>query len=69
MAENLAGDPRELPMPLGLALAQLPLEAPDRDAWPVLAGRLRARRGVPRDSWVLEKLVVRPIRPAISSCV
>ena len=35
-------------MPLGLALAQLPLEAPDRDAWPMLAARLQAKKRAPR---------------------
>jgi len=36
-------------LPLGAALAQLPLEAPERDAWPMLAARLQARqRRVPR---------------------
>lgn len=35
-------------MPLGLALAQLPLEAPERDAWPMLAARLHAKRRAPR---------------------
>ena len=33
---------------LGLALAQLPLEAPDHDAWPLLSRRLAARRRAPR---------------------
>jgi hypothetical protein len=37
-------DPQHAPVPLGLALAQLPLEAPSRDAWPELAARLAARR-------------------------
>jgi len=37
-----------LPVPLGLALAQMPLEAPERDAWPLLSARLRARRRLPR---------------------
>lgn len=35
-------------IPLGLALAQLPTEAPVRDAWPLLARRLAARRRAPR---------------------
>jgi hypothetical protein len=48
MADNTTAEPRELPVPLGLALAQLPLEAPGRDAWPLLAARLRARRRLPR---------------------
>jgi hypothetical protein len=34
----------EPPVPLGLALAQLPQEAPLRDAWPRLATRLPGRR-------------------------
>ena len=34
--------------PLGLALAQLPLDAPDRDAWPMLAARLQASKRAPR---------------------
>ena len=42
MAEN------ELPVPLGVALAQMPLEAPARDAWPMLAARLRVKRRAPR---------------------
>jgi hypothetical protein len=41
MAES---DIDQTPIPLGLALAQLPPEAPPRDAWPQLAARLRARR-------------------------
>jgi hypothetical protein len=35
-------------MRLGVALAQLPLEAPERDAWPLLAARLQAKRRAPR---------------------
>ena len=35
-------------LPLGLALSQLPLEAPERDAWPMLAARLSAKRRAPR---------------------
>jgi hypothetical protein len=31
-------------VPLGLALAQLPLEAPERDAWPLLAARMRSKK-------------------------
>lgn len=46
--ENSIADPRELPVPLGLALAQLPMEAPPRDAWPLLAARLPSRRRLPR---------------------
>jgi hypothetical protein len=38
----------EMKVPLGLALAQLPLEAPDRDVFPLMAARLRAKRRVPR---------------------
>ena len=41
-------EPAELPVPLGLALAQLPLEAPTRDAWPLIEARLRSRRRLPR---------------------
>lgn len=37
-----------LPVPLGLALAQLPLEAPDRSAWPGLQQRIAARHRAPR---------------------
>ena len=48
MADISTDDPRELPVPLGLALAQLPLEAPERDAWPLLSARLRSRRRLPR---------------------
>ena len=48
MAEHDRPDPAALPVPLGLALAQLPLEAPSRDAWPLLAARLRAKRRAPR---------------------
>ncbi len=50
MADIDTADPRELPVPLGLALAQLPLEAPERDAWPQLSARLRTRthRRLPR---------------------
>ena len=35
-------------VPLALALAQLPEEAPDRDAWPLLAARLRRPRRLAR---------------------
>jgi hypothetical protein len=38
----------ELPVPLGLALAQLPQEAPPHDAWPALAARLPRRRRAAR---------------------
>jgi hypothetical protein len=48
MAEHDRRDPPGLAVPLGLALAQLPLEAPARDAWPLLAARLRAKRRAPR---------------------
>ena len=48
MADNIHDEARELPVPLGLALAQMPLEAPERDAWPLLSARLRARRRLPR---------------------
>ena len=48
MAEHDFRDPAELPVPLGLALAQMPLEAPLRDAWPNLAARLQAKRRMPR---------------------
>lgn len=37
-----------MPIPLGLALAQLPPESPPRDAWPLLAARLQSRRRLPR---------------------
>ena len=109
------------PPTIAEAFAAMPLEAPDRSAWPQLAARIDAAqkparaapgggcrggprapatrcaaattaagRGewcqtsavaswstlsssrnlrVPRSNCVLEKLVVRPIRPAISSCV
>ena len=33
---------------LGQALAAMPLETPDRSAWPLLAGRIRPRRRLPR---------------------
>jgi hypothetical protein len=42
MAEHDDRDPGALP--LGLALARLPLEAPVRDAWPMLAARVQAKR-------------------------
>jgi hypothetical protein len=42
--ENNIREPAQVPVPLGLALAQMPLEAPERDAWPQLAARLSARR-------------------------
>lgn len=35
-------------IPLGQALAALPLEAPDRSAWPLLAAKLHPRRRLPR---------------------
>jgi hypothetical protein len=36
-------------LPLGFALAQLPSEAPERDAWPMLAARLQGKhRRAPR---------------------
>jgi len=38
----------EMKVPLGLALAQMPLEAPDRDVFPLMAAKLRAKRRVPR---------------------
>jgi hypothetical protein len=38
----------ELKVPLGLALAQMPLEAPDRDVFPLMAAKLQARRRMPR---------------------
>ena len=44
MAEHDCHDPSALPVPLGVALARLPLEAPPRDAWPMLAARLQAKR-------------------------
>ena len=48
MAEHDRREPIDLPVPLALALAQLPLEAPARDAWPHLAARLQAKRRAPR---------------------
>jgi hypothetical protein len=45
-------------IPLGLALARLPAEAPDRDAWPMLARRLAARRRAPRWPLALAASVV-----------
>lgn len=48
MAEHDRDEPIELPVPLGLALAQLPLEAPARDAWPQLSARLQAKRRASR---------------------
>jgi len=45
-------DPLQSPLPLGLALAQLPQEAPLRDGWPHLAARLQARRAQ-RSRWPL----------------
>jgi hypothetical protein len=44
MAERESQDPAGLAVPLGLALAQLPMEVPERDAWPQLSARLAARR-------------------------
>lgn len=38
-------DPR---IPLGQALAAMPLESPARSAWPLLAARIRPRRRAPR---------------------
>lgn len=38
----------EAQVPLGRALAALPLETPDRSAWPLLAQRLGKKRRVPR---------------------
>lgn len=38
-------EPAGLRLPLGLALAQMPLEAPDHSAWPALAARIAARGG------------------------
>lgn len=46
--ENSTAEPRDLPLPLGLALANLPMQAPLSDAWPLLAARLPARRRLPR---------------------
>ena len=48
MAEHDRHEPTDLPVPLGLALAQLPQEAPVRDAWPQLSARLRSKRRAPR---------------------
>lgn len=49
MADRETGyDTDAMPIPLGLALAQLPTEASLRDAWPALAARLQARRRMPR---------------------
>jgi hypothetical protein len=36
------------PIPLGQALAAMPLESPERSAWPLLATRLRPRKRFPR---------------------
>ena len=44
----LHDDGRVPAIPLGLALAQMPFEAPDHDAWPLLSRRLAARRRAPR---------------------
>ena len=35
-------------IPLGRALAAMPLETPDRSAWPLLADRIHPRRRLPR---------------------
>ena len=48
MAEQRIPEPAGLPVALGLALAQLPLEAPAHDAWPQLSARLRGGRRMPR---------------------
>ncbi len=48
MDENSSGHEAVPAIALGLALAQLPLEAPDRDAWPLLSRRLAARGRAPR---------------------
>jgi hypothetical protein len=46
MADHpMADDAR---VPLALALGSLPEEAPERDAWPLLAARLSPRRRAPR---------------------
>lgn len=45
---RLRDDGRVPAIPLGLALAQMPSEAPDRDAWPLLSRQLGARRRAPR---------------------
>jgi hypothetical protein len=42
-----------LPVPLGLALARLPQEAPDANAWPMLRQRLDARHRARRPRWPL----------------
>lgn len=46
--DHVGYDTDAMPVPLGLALAQLPSESPPRDAWPLLAARLQARRRLPR---------------------
>jgi len=45
--------PESEPLEIGAALARLPLESPDRSAWPLLAERLAARAAVPppRPRW------------------
>ena len=48
MGDNSMADNDILAVPLGLALAQLPQEAPERDAWPILAARLQGKRRLPR---------------------
>ena len=51
MADEFKADRHDtdsMPVPLGLALAQLPLEAPVADAWPRLSAKLQARRRLPR---------------------
>jgi hypothetical protein len=48
MANQKPADTDTRTLPLGVALAQLPLEAPDRDAWPMLAARLQAKQRAPR---------------------
>ena len=35
-------------IPLGMALAALPMEVPEHSAWPAMAARLQARRRAPR---------------------
>ena len=48
MADITSNEAGELKIPLGLALAQLPLEAPDRDVFALMSAKLRAKRRVPR---------------------
>lgn len=47
MADMIAS---EQGVPLGLALSRLPLEAPDRSAWPALAARLQTKAR-PKRRW------------------